>query len=64
MSKENELPNIENMHLIPAIGLSCNGCELIKYGLGTKNGQVARCIEIAGDECLKGFIWKLKKETK
>ena len=64
MSKESELPQIENMHLIPAIGLSCTGCELIKYGIETKTGQVAKCLEIAGFECLSGYIWKPKKEMK
>ena len=50
------------LKLIPAVGLSCQGCELFKYNLQnpTSNGQIAKCIEMMGDLCLNGFIWTKK----
>jgi hypothetical protein len=60
-----ESPNIENLHLVPAIGISCSGCELRHYGvINQRTGQTAACIELAGNGCLSGFIWVTKKETK
>lgn len=57
---ENEIDK-SKLELIPAIGLSCTGCELREYAEVTEPGQTAKCLKMVGSECLKGFIWTNKK---